>query len=84
MVNEFQPNLINWWSISGITKAILSIPKFRHIPDVFWVDDDWIIEERARGELEGRPLWSNLWRSDNKPGYWQPFLIWLMEKWKKH
>ncbi len=82
VLDEFQPDLVNWWAISGLTKAILSIPRLRKIPDVFCVEDDWIIEEQARGEQGERPLWSSLWGKDDKPWYWRPLLVWLMERWK--
>lgn len=80
--DEFKPDVVNWWGISGLTKAILSIPGQRSIPDVFCIEDDWIVEERARGEVGERPLWAPLWRGENKPWYWHPLLVWLMKTWK--
>jgi glycogen(starch) synthase len=82
ILDEFTPDLINWWSVRGLTKAILSIPRLRGIPDVFCVEDDWLIEEKTRGELGERPLWAGLWGKDDKPWYWHPLFVWLMERWK--
>jgi glycosyltransferase involved in cell wall biosynthesis len=81
-LDDFRPDVVNWWSISGLTKAILSIPKLRGIPDVLCVDDIWILEEEARGQLGERPLWAGLWGGGDKPWYWRPVLVWLMERWK--
>jgi glycogen synthase len=83
ILDEFKPDLINWWSVRGLTKAILPIPKLRGIPDVLCVEEAWITEERTRGQLDERPPWAGLWSRDGKGWYWQPLLFWLMEKWQK-
>jgi glycosyltransferase involved in cell wall biosynthesis len=76
--------LVNWWSVRGLTKAILPIPKLRGIPDVFCVEESWITEEeRTRGQLDERPPWAGLWSRDGKRWYWQPLLFWLVEKWQE-
>jgi glycogen(starch) synthase len=82
LLDEFQPDLINWWAISGLTKALLPIPKRRGIPDLFCIDDDWIIEEQTQGALDERPPWAGLWSKEYKPWYWRYLLVWLMERWK--
>jgi glycogen synthase len=83
IVEGFNPDIINWWSIGGLTKAILSVPRLRAIPDVFCIEDDWIVEEQKRRGFDERPPWSVLWGKDDKPWYWRPVLIWLMERWKR-
>lgn len=84
VLDEFQPDVLNWWGISGLTKALLPVPRMRSIPDLFCIDDDWIIEEQSRGEPGERPSWTAHWRTDDKPWYWHPFLVWVLEKWKKN
>ena len=81
-LEEFKPDLVSWWAISGLTPALLSIPRLRGIPDVFFVEDDWLVEERGRGEDRKRPQWAGLWKRDDKPWYWRPALVGLMEKWR--
>ncbi len=82
VLDEFKPDIVNWWSISGLTKAILPIARLKGISDVFCVDDDWIIEEQTQSELGERPPWAGLWKKDDKPWYWRPLFVWLMERWK--
>lgn len=83
ILDEFKPDLVNWWSVRGLTKAILPIPKLRGIPDVFCVEEAWITEEeRAQGQLHERPPWAGLWEREGKPWYWRPLLFWI-ERWKK-
>jgi glycogen(starch) synthase len=84
ILDEFRPDLVNWWSIRGLTKAILSIPKMKGIPDVFCVEEAWIPEERARGQLDERPPWAGLWRKDGKRWYWRPPFLWLMDRWSDY
>ena len=82
IVDEFKPDVINWWSVRGLTKAILSIPSFKEIPDVFYVEEAWIPEEQARGEFDERPPWGGLWSRQGKPWYWQGPILWFLERWK--
>jgi glycogen(starch) synthase len=84
VLDEFQPDVVNWWGISGLTKALLSVPRMKSIPDLFCIDDDWIIEEQSRGELGERPSWTAHWRTNDKPWYWHPFLVWVLERWKRN
>ncbi len=81
-LNAFKPDVVNWWSISGLTKAILSIPKMRGIPDIFCIDDIWMIEEQDRYP-GGVDPWTSAWREENKPWYWRPMFVWAMAAWKR-
>src|ERR1043166_1958604 len=83
MLDAFKPDIVNWWSVGGLTKAILHIPKYKRIPDVFWVEDDWIIEEAAQANYMQRPPWAALWQTQDKPWYWQGPLVGLMESWTR-
>jgi len=83
VLNDFKPEVVNWWSVRGLTKAILSIPQLRGIPDVFCIEDDWIVEERSRGGWGERPPWAVLWDKNDKRWYWRPALLLVMERWKK-
>ena len=82
-VDEFKPDIINWWSIGGLTKAILSVPKLKRIPDMFCVEDDWIIEEQSLSGFRERPPWTHLWEKESNPRHWRRFIIWLTESWKE-
>jgi len=79
VIREFKPDIINWWAIGGLTKAILPIPKHRGIPDLFFVEDTWLIEESERNGNEERPLWGILWDKEDKSWYWRP----VLERWEK-
>jgi glycosyltransferase involved in cell wall biosynthesis len=71
ILEEFQPDLVNWWNLEGITKTILPLPSLRHIPDVHWVEDNWLIREYGTcGEKESLH-WFDFWRRSWDPQSYQ-------------
>lgn len=83
VLEEFQPDIVNWWNIEGLTKAILPIPAARHIPDLCCVDDTWLISEYGLcGENE--PLsWFRFWQGTWGPSFFRPFLPRVLASWEK-
>jgi glycogen(starch) synthase len=74
LVDDFQPDIVNWWNLEGLTKAILPIPAARGIPDVHWVEDVWMAHEYGvHGENE-HLSWFNFWRANWGPRFSRPFL----------
>jgi glycogen synthase len=72
IVNEFRPDIVNWWNLEGITKTLLPLPAAHHIPDVHWVEDNWMIREYGiRGEKESL-LWFEFWRGNWDPWIYRP------------
>jgi glycosyltransferase involved in cell wall biosynthesis len=62
ILDEFTPNLVSWWNLEGLTKAILRMPQDRGIPCTYCIDDNWMIREfGAAGDVD-LPLWINFWR----------------------
>jgi glycosyltransferase involved in cell wall biosynthesis len=83
LVDEFQPDIVNWWNLEGLTKAILPIPAMREIPDVHWIEDMWNIREYGvQGENE-HLAWFNFWRGDWGPQVLRPFLRRTLALWER-
>jgi len=83
LVDEFQPDIVNWWNLEGLTKAILPIPAMRGIPDVHWVEDIWAIREYGvQGENE-HLSWFNFWRGNWGPQFSRPFLRRTLALWER-
>jgi glycosyltransferase involved in cell wall biosynthesis len=61
-LDEFAPDLVNWWSLGGLTKALLPLPAGRGIPDVHCVDDVWMLRELGPGGEQESPPWFQFWR----------------------
>jgi glycogen synthase len=82
-LDEFQPEIVNWWNMEGLTKVILPIPAARHIPDVYCVEDTWPINEYGLcGENESL-FWFRFWQGAWGPSFLRPFLRRVLARWEK-
>ena len=74
VLREFRPDVVNWWNMEGLTKAIVQIPGMQGIADVCCLDDVWLIRELgASGEKENLG-WFRFWRGDWGPAFLRPAL----------
>lgn len=74
VLDEFQPDIVNWWNMEGLTKCILEIPSSRNIPDVFCIDDNWLIVEYGLAGENERLAWFDFWRGAWGPPILRPIL----------
>ena len=80
LLDEFQPDVVNWWNLEGLTKTILPLPARHGIPDVHWIEDVWNIREYGlEGENENLS-WFKFWRGDWGPQVARPFLRWALAR----
>ncbi len=61
LLDSFQPDLVSWWNLEGVTKAILRMSDDRHIPSVHCIDDNWMIREFGPNGDVDLPLWAEFW-----------------------
>jgi glycosyltransferase involved in cell wall biosynthesis len=65
IVREFAPNVVNWWSLDGITQTLLPLAHRLGVPDVHWIEDPWMIRNSgADGEIPAtfwRTVWEGAW-----------------------
>jgi glycosyltransferase involved in cell wall biosynthesis len=74
VLDEFKPDLVSWWNLEGVTKAILRMPRDRGIPNVYCIDDGWMIREfGATGDLD-LPFWVEFWSVKWGPRLLRPFV----------
>lgn len=70
LVEDFQPDVVNWWSMNGLSKTLLPLPGRLGIPDVHWIEHPWMISEYGvHGEVEA-PFWNRFWE-----GRWGPAML---------
>jgi glycosyltransferase involved in cell wall biosynthesis len=74
LLDDFRPDIVNWWNLEGLTKTILPIPASRKIPDVHWVEDTWMVHEYGRQGENEHLSWFNFWRGNWGPRFSRPFL----------
>lgn len=68
VIDEFEPDVVNWWSMNGISKTLLPLPARLGIPDVHWIEHPWMIDEYgAGGEIEAA-FWERFWDGTWLPG----------------
>lgn len=83
VLDEFQPEIVSWWNLDGLTKALLPIPAAHGIPDVHFVDDSWMIREYGVvGEKEGLS-WFRFWRGDWGPRLLRPLVRCALAPWER-
>jgi glycogen(starch) synthase len=74
ILDDFKPDLVNWWNLEGVTKPILRMAHDRRIPSVHWIEDNWMIHEfGAAGDVD-MPLWINFWRVNWGPRLLRPII----------
>ena len=67
ILREFRPDVVNWWSMYGLSKLLLPLPQRWGIPDVHWIEHWWMIEDFSREGETPADFWSALW-----DGRWGP------------
>lgn len=83
VVEEFRPDVINWWNLNGLTKVILPLANKWRIPDVHAVDDNWLINDYG---VDGRlvaSVWQVLWEGEWGPRFLRPVLRWFGLRWER-
>jgi glycosyltransferase involved in cell wall biosynthesis len=74
ILDEFKPDLVSWWNLEGVTKAILRMSLDRGIPSVHCIDDNWMIREfGAAGDVD-LPFWFDFWRVNWGPRLLRPLV----------
>jgi len=67
IVREFQPDVINWWSLDGITQTLLPLAARLGVPDVHWIEDPWMIRNYGADGEKAAAFWRMIWE-----GAWGP------------
>ncbi len=72
IVDDFRPDIICWWNLSGLAKGILPIANQMKLADIHFLEDLWMRELRTEhlGDSLG---WERFWR--NQFGFYPVALI---------
>ena len=74
ILDDFRPDVVNWWNLEGVTKAILRMPADRSVPSVHCIDDSWMINEVGAAANVDSPFWFEFWRVKWGPRALRPFV----------
>ena len=82
LLDQFRPDVVNWWSMNGLSKTLLPIPAARRIPDVHCIDDPWMVREFGPDGAVAAAFWSSLWDGRWGPPLARPLLRRLGAWWE--
>lgn len=83
ILDEFDPDVVMWWNMAGLTKAILPLPAARNVPDVGFVEDCWMVTEFGRSGETEKFHWFDFWRGDWGPRPLRPIIRYGVERWER-
>jgi glycosyltransferase involved in cell wall biosynthesis len=61
VVDAFGPDIVSWWSLYGLSKLLLPQPARWGIPDVYWVEQSWLIDQHGPGGAITTKFWLDFW-----------------------
>ena len=62
ILDNLKPDVVSWWNMEGVTKAVLRMPADRGIPSAHCIDDGWTIREFGPAGDADVPFWFDFWR----------------------
>ena len=83
LVKSFQPDVINWWSMYGLSKSLLPLPSAWRIPDVHWIEHWWMIREYGPTGEQASAFWAKLWDGEWGPRGLRPLLRLAGREWER-
>jgi glycogen synthase len=83
LLSDIQPDIVNWWSMFGLSKMLLPLPSQWKIPDVHWIEHWWMIREYgANGEMAAAN-WGDCWDGHWGPSVCRPFFRVAGRRWEQ-
>jgi glycosyltransferase involved in cell wall biosynthesis len=83
LLKAFRPDVVNWWSMYGLTKAMLPLPRAWGIPDIHWIEHWWMIAEYGPSGEIASAFWNSVWDGLWGPRLARPFLRVLGRMWER-
>ena len=74
VIADFRPDVVNWWSMYGLSKLLLPLPGRWGIPDVHWIEHWWMLDELGRQGDKPRAFWAQVWEGRWGPDRLRPLL----------
>jgi len=83
LVKSWRPEIVNWWSMYGLSKALLPLPPAWRISDVHWIEHPWMIEAYGAAGVDPSALWASLWDGEWGPRVFRPLLRLGGREWER-
>jgi glycogen synthase len=82
IAERFRPDVVNWWSLYGLSKLLPTLPRRWGIPDVHWIEHWWMIEEYGRDGDRPAAFWASVWDGQWGPRPLRPLLRAFGRRWE--
>ncbi len=76
LLKRFQPDIVNWWNMNGVSMTLLPIPSTLRIPDVHWIEYPWMADEYGKCGEKVKPFWDSVWDGTWGPSAARPLFRW--------
>jgi glycogen(starch) synthase len=83
LLSTFRPDVVNWWSMYGLPKTLLPLPRSYGIPDVHWIEHWWMIREYGPKGAKAAAFWADIWDGNWGPRIYRPVFSWVGTRWEK-
>ena len=83
LVKSFRPDIVNWWSMYGLSKALLPLPPAWGICDVHWIEHPWMIQAYGPAGEDPAAAWASLWDGKWGPRSLRPVLRLVGRAWER-
>lgn len=74
IAGEWKPDIINFWSMYGLSATLLPLPRLWGIPEVYWIEQWWMIDQYGKDGEKIRKFWETVRRGTWGPGPLRPLL----------
>lgn len=83
IIDEFRPDVVNWWNMNGVTMLLLPLPRTKGIPDVHWIEYPWMIDEYGPNGEKVSPFWVRFWEGTWAPAFSRFLFQWVGGRWER-
>ncbi len=83
IVARFQPDIVNWWGLLGLSMALLPLPHMVGIPDALWIEHPWLIDLCGPTGEKASAFWATFWDGNWGPQPLRPLFRWAGRKWER-
>lgn len=82
VVKAFHPDVVNWWSMLGASKFLLPQPHRWGIPDVYWIEQAWLVDQVGPAGAYTGKFWNDFWQGKWGPGPLRSLSPWIGRRWE--
>lgn len=83
LLADVQPDIVNWWSMYGLSMTLLPLSHAWGGPDVHWLEHWWMIRQYGPAGEKAAASWGDFWDGRWGPPLLRPFFRWAGKRWER-